>query len=767
LKMAEKDQPGRKWRLLRSLIVGFLSLLIIILALVFCIIRFAPNTLSPLVLRELRRQGLDVAVLEIRKISLQQTVFVLKGINLGAIHAQKLPVELNYTFEDLKLKRVRHVVVRGVALRVDANKGSGTEPFDYKDIPSLVFKSYPATLPFESATITQSFLEFHHGSKTDPFMSREFQAKVHADGQFSFKSQDLEVSGSLDPEKQNAEVTFTANGTEPMQWLDLLEVKLNQILDCDLVNMNAGIHIKKGRFHGGEVAIRTKSITTKDARLEDINTSIVFVDDLATEKFYAKITLHVLKASGFGVSPVPLEIKWENDGKLTVSPQENTGAIKIWKGNDIDAAISDFEFSTRLDETHKPGEWQLSVKLPEINLKKQGITLSGTDFEKRFDGQHLTASIKSKSAAVNDLPISEIIIDAKASSNALNLKGEMDFAGVKIPFQADSQTDALGRVIEVSQLVGKPDPETIDLDAILNIVNFSIGPIELMENPILNLLPSGLPESYVSGKIQLSGSLMDDAYSLMVDNASVHFPENDLRISEVNTSVSFSLDNGLHTLDDATLGIGSLKASKLEIRNGSLPFSILPGNVVRTLGGSFVGLGGRILLGPTTLQPNGYDTITTGILFFEDIDFQQLLQLAETPPLELKGRFDGQLPFVYQKHGLELQSGYLRMNPNSSGRLQYDANGSFTRNIPPGTQQFKNMQLAERALLGLDLSEMELKLFLQDKGGRELPARAIIKGTYEEKNRKINLDLTLNLRGEVEKILRNAAKGKLDLSFGF
>ena len=69
LKMAEKDQPVRKWGLLRSLIVAFLSLLIIILGLVFCITRFAPNTLSPLVLRELHRQGLDVAVLEIRKIS--------------------------------------------------------------------------------------------------------------------------------------------------------------------------------------------------------------------------------------------------------------------------------------------------------------------------------------------------------------------------------------------------------------------------------------------------------------------------------------------------------------------------------------------------------------------------------------------------------------------------------------------------------------------------------------------------------------------------
>ena len=77
------------------------------------------------------------------------------------------------------------------------------------------------------------------------------------------------------------------------------------------------------------------------------------------------------------------------------------------------------------------------------------------------------------------------------------------------------------------------------------------------------------------------------------------------------------------------------------------------------------------------------------------------------------------------------------------------------------------MLLAERALLELDLSEMELELFLDDESGAPLPARATIKGTYEEKNSKINLNLTLNLRGEVEMILRNAAKGKLDLSIGF
>ena len=77
------------------------------------------------------------------------------------------------------------------------------------------------------------------------------------------------------------------------------------------------------------------------------------------------------------------------------------------------------------------------------------------------------------------------------------------------------------------------------------------------------------------------------------------------------------------------------------------------------------------------------------------------------------------------------------------------------------------MELAEKALLDLNLSEMELQLFPIDDTGERIPARALVKGSYTEKKRKINLDLTLNLRGEAEKVLRNAAKGKLDFSIGF
>ena len=75
------------------------------------------------------------------------------------------------------------------------------------------------------------------------------------------------------------------------------------------------------------------------------------------------------------------------------------------------------------------------------------------------------------------------------------------------------------------------------------------------------------------------------------------------------------------------------------------------------------------------------------------------------------------------------------------------------------------MQFAERAMKNLHLKEMEIQLFTEDSQGRPLPAKASIRGTYEEKNSKINLNLDLNLRGEVEKIIRNAAKGQLDLSF--
>ena len=61
-------------------------------------------------------------------------------------------------------------------------------------------------------------------------------------------------------------------------------------------------------------------------------------------------------------------------------------------------------------------------------------------------------------------------------------------------------------------------------------------------------------------------------------------------------------------------------------------------------GGAFETLGGTLSLGPATLQPNGYETLATGILLLEDIDFQKVLALAETPPLELEGQFGAHSP---------------------------------------------------------------------------------------------------------------------------
>ena len=766
-KMAEKNQTGKKYGWLRSLFIGFISLSIIVLVLVFCIIRFIPNSLSPLILREFNRQGIDIGLLEIQEFNGHRAILIMGDVRVGEMHVHQLPLELYYTLGNLMEKRVRDVVVHGATIEFTLKHGSGDDLFQLQDIPSLIFESYPSFLPFESVSITDSFIEINNELQADPLVRREFQAKILADGNFSIKSLELELSGILDSANKDAEIRFMANGTEPMQWIDLLGTESFQLLDCGIVNMDAETQIKDGLFGGGKVSLQTSLITTKHAILQDFDASILFGNNLVPQKLQANFTIHELKASGINLSPVPIEIQWEDDGSFSVMPDEGMSVIKIWRKDDFNAVFSDFAITGTLDEAYTPAQWQVSFMLSELDLEKQDITLRDARFRNHFDGKDLTLSMQSESATMNDLPVTGIAVNGKISSNALNLKGDIDFVGVRIPFRIESQTDVLGPIIDISGQGRNPKPDEIDLDTILNAASFDIGPIELMENPILNLIPSGLPESYTSGEIKLLGSVMKDTYTLVLTNASVHFPENDLRISESNTSVSFSMNNGLRTLDDATLSIGSLSIGKLEISNGSIPFSILPGNIFRTFGGSFEALGGNINLGPTTVQPDGYDTITTGILFFENIDFRKILQLTDTPPLELEGAFGGQLPFVFQKHGLELQSGFLRMNPGSAGRLQYEANGSFTRNVQPNTLQFKNMELAERALLGLDLSEMELKLFVEDGTGNKLPARAIIKGTYEEKNRKINLDLTLNLRGEVEKVLRNAAKGKLDLSFGF
>ena len=163
-KMAEKEQPRRKRGILRRLILAALCLLSLVIVVLACLVTFAPDLFSPLLLGGIRKQGLDVEAVEIRKIGLGQTILVLTGLNLGKIHACTLPVRLDYELSELiKSKRVRSIDIHHAVLSCNLEPGSGKESFDFKALPELLFQSYPDDLPFEKVSIKDASMEFHLG----------------------------------------------------------------------------------------------------------------------------------------------------------------------------------------------------------------------------------------------------------------------------------------------------------------------------------------------------------------------------------------------------------------------------------------------------------------------------------------------------------------------------------------------------------------------------------------------------------------------------
>ena len=146
----------------------------------------------------------------------------------------------------------------------------------------------------------------------------------------------------------------------------------------------------------------------------------------------------------------------------------------------------------------------------------------------------------------------------------------------------------------------------------------------------------------MSGTFSLEGNLGQQIFTLKADKAGLHFPEKNLQVSDITTVLKIKTDPAPHTLEATILKIGKITLNQLELRNGALPVTLLRVEFYLHRGG-FETLSGTLSLGPATLQPNGYETLATGILLLEDIDFQKVLALAETPPLELEGQFGGTL----------------------------------------------------------------------------------------------------------------------------
>ncbi len=757
------ESPKKSKTIWRRCVVGVLSLGFLIIAGALSVVFFAPRLLEPILLKEVRKTGLQIESIQLHKLRTQHSNFTIKGLDLGNIHVAHLPIRTTQDLRELlEHKRLRSIQVKDAKLSIKLEPDKNTNPLSINERILEVIEKLPETLPFDSVKLEKTEVTILPLAKDSPSLTKTIDVNLNKNGNLKIFCEDSKAILKIWQKQKALDINLEVKPTDTLSWLQLLDLKPENLRELKSTRIKASLEFRNAKFEKAAASIYIPELKSDEMTLENLDAQANLDAELSPSEIKANVILKDLNIDGFTAEPIPANLKWDQSGKVLVE----IGTTSLKKEDVVQTKLKQGSLTLQLDPENKPVSSHWKSTHTVVHLPQAKLHLEDVQIEKYLDDQQLSVSITTDYAELDDIALGKSNIAAEISGNQLGIQGEVQFSGIKIPFKAGGNNSSFEQILQTAASFKQPKTEQLPKpEEILNALSASVGPVELKESPVLNTLPTGLPEANMSGTFSLEGNLGQQIFTLKADKAGLHFPEKNLQVSDITTVLKIKTDPAPHTLEATILKIGKITLNQLELRNGELPVTLLESGILLTPGGAFETLGGTLSLGPATLQPNGYETLATGILLLEDIDFQKVLALAETPPLELEGQFGGTLPFRYAQHELELESGILRMNPGTSGRLKYEATGKFTEKSEPGSTQFKKMQFAERAMKNLQLKEMEIQLFTEDSQGRPLPAKASIRGTYEEKNSKINLNLDLNLRGEVEKIIRNAAKGQLDLSF--
>ena len=518
-------------------------------------------------------------------------------------------------------------------------------------------------------------------------------------------------------------------------------------------------------------------ITTKQVTFSTLGGSLTIHPYAVSIEGYDTITFPRVSIEGIEAEEVQKligELPVQTTGRINGNMQLKyggqrisimSGGIQVAEGAPFKIKYDASEEFSKNAETYTP-EWQ---QLKRLETVLSIIEVTELKIEKNPDIPFQFV-VKAKHKSENeDIALSFTAILAPGKEEApltLNAVGSLAVHEDLLPYRfsfSDSSLDTLSSWISSPESQLPKLPEVKDL---LHSVEASIGPVILEDSKLLNHLDPTLPDTVLSGTFLAFRKAKTDIVELKSSIDQIHVPEQELTIKGLSASPKIQYAPALKTVEMSNLNVKEIQVKKWALKNAAFPWQILPANemhssVLQTTGGSFDTLGGKLILGPTAVELKGSKTKTTGLLRLENIDFKQITDLAETPPLVLNGIFDGTLPFSFENQSVDLQKGFLQMQSMSDGHLEYDAMGRFTKSHEPGSRGWKNMDMAERALKNLQISD--IKLEFKPETDPDLPLRAYIKGSHESNNKKINLELTLNLRGDIKEILQQAATGKLEL----
>ncbi len=124
----------------------------------------------------------------------------------------------------------------------------------------------------------------------------------------------------------------------------------------------------------------------------------------------------------------------------------------------------------------------------------------------------------------------------------------------------------------------------------------------------------------------------------------------------------------LVTAPDQQIHVASINPG-IAVEDGILTFALLPGNVAAVKGATWPFMGGTLTLQPVTLSL-GRTEVRRYVLHIENLDAARFVDRMELGNIRASGRFDGDLPLIFDENGGRIEGGMLVSRP-PGGNVSY------------------------------------------------------------------------------------------------
>lgn len=284
------------------------------------------------------------------------------------------------------------------------------------------------------------------------------------------------------------------------------------------------------------------------------------------------------------------------------------------------------------------------------------------------------------------------------------------------------------------------------------------------DSAVVGLLNPTLKESRIGGGLsaRFEGDFLDlDNWEgkgrLTLKEGCLRDPDLKLEVTGVNGRIRF---NGIRPLATepgqrirvSRLEAGGLVASRIDCRfqlrdDGAIVVSAIAAEL----------FGGRIRADAFSYQPERPDIQMT--LHLEGVELAELQKQIEDFPGTMKGVINGVLRLSWNGRDIGVGRGYLELVPGTTGQLQLNLDGRAASADSPAYDFVKNIaqtQTAVETLRRVEVREARFDLFNEDNP--ESPNQLVLRGISRSIQPATPVDLTVNLREDVEKVLARALK---------